>query len=193
MATGFNPFKKLWGSVKPGGSGLLGMRRGAQSISPAAAKDIRSPLYTISREKMMSQPYPDRLLKIQAAKNLGWDPNFKPDVSGYPPSQRDLMTAKMIRDNEALSPTGSKAAGVAKDLAGEPAEFEYLTKELDQDFVSEALASALGGPPELPSTVRPPSGSQPGPGDFSLLLSDPSPLKKKKKNQMTLEEIGLLA
>jgi len=173
------------------------MRRGAQSISPAAAKDIRSPLYTISREKMMSQPYPDRLLKIQAAKNLGWDPNWKPDTYTHGMNRGEELelaqrNAEMRRMNERLSPTGSKAAEVAKDLAGEPAEFEYLTKELDQDFVSEALASALGGPPELPSTIRPPSGSQPGPGDFSLLLSDPSPLRKKKKDELTLEQRGLL-
>jgi len=156
MAQGFNPFKKLWGNVKSGGPGLLGMRRGPQSISSEAARRAKwNPAYNVSREKMMSQPYPD----------------------------------KILRDSTKLE--GIKAWEKGKEIAGEPAEFEYLTKELDKDFVSEAMASALGGAPELPSTVRPPSGSQPGPGDYSLLLSDPSPLKKKKK--LTLEEIGLLA
>ena len=187
MATGFNPFKKLWGSVKPGGPGLLGMRKGAQAISPSAAANIRNPAYTISHQKMMSQPYPDRILKHQAAKDAGWDPDWRPD-----PYVEDRINMLNRQKNEALSPTGSIAAQGAKGLAGEPAEFEYLTKELDQDFVSEALASALGGgAPELPgSGPRPPSGSQPQPGDFATLIPEPSPDRKKKKS---LYEIGLLA
>jgi len=187
MATGFNPFKKLWGSVKPGGPGLLGMRRGAQAISASDAAGLRKdPRYNISTRSMMSQPYSDRLLKIQAAKNLGWDPNWKPD-----PNAVLGWNKEMRRRNDRLSPTSMDAAEAAGELAGEPAEFEYLTKELDQDFVSEAMASALGGgEPELPPAIRPPTGSQPGPGDYSLLLSDPSPLKKRK---LTLEEKGLLA
>ena len=187
MATGFNPFKKLFGAVKQGGDGLLGMRKGPQSISPVAAKDMRNPAYTVSHQKMMSQPYPDRLLKIQASKNLGYDPNWTPD-----PYVEDRINMLNRQKNEALSPTGYKAAQQAKDLAGAPAEFEYVTKELDQDFVSEALASALGGgAPELPgSGPRPPSGSQPQPGDFATLIPEPSPDRKKKKS---LYEIGLLA
>lgn len=187
MAKGFNPFKKLWGSVKPGGPGLLNMRRGPQAISPAVAKDIRNPAYTISHQKMMSRPYPDRILKHQAAKNLGWNPDWH-----FDPRLSDAENMRAMRANEALSPTGYKAAQQAKDLAGDPAEFEYVTKELDQDFVSEALASALGGgAPELPgSGPRPPSGSQPQPGDFATLIPEPSPDRKKKKS---LYEIGLLA
>ena len=158
MATGFNPFKKLFGAVKQGGDGLLGMRKGPQSISPVAAKDMRNPAYTVSHQKMMSQPYPDKILRMKAQQmGLG----------------------------------GQDAWTKAKEMAGAPAEFEYVTKELDQDFVSEALASALGGgAPELPgSGPRPPSGSQPQPGDFATLIPEPSPDLKRKK----LEEIGLLA
>ena len=186
MAKGFNPFKKLFGAVKPGGGGLLGMRKGPQSISPVAAKDMRNPAYTVSHQKMMSQPYPDRLLKIQASKNLGYDPNWTPD-----PYVEDRINMLNRQKNERLSPTGNMAADAAKGLAGAPAEFEYVTKELDQDFVSEALASALGGgAPELPgSGPRPPSGSQPQPGDYATLIPKPSPDWKRKK----LEEIGLLA
>ena len=163
MAAGFNPFKKMWGNVKPGGGGLLGMRKGPQSISSEAARRAKwNPAYTVSREKMMSQPYPD----------------------------------KILRDSTKLG--GIKAWDKAKEMAGEAAEFEYLTKELDQDFVSEAMASALGGSPDLPKapTSGGPSGTQPQPGAFETLIPEPSPgaaqvaaWDKRKK----LEQLGLLA
>jgi hypothetical protein len=87
---------------------------------------------------------------------------------------------KILRDSTGLD--GIKAWEKAKEMVGEPAEFEYLTKELDRDFIQEAMASALGGAPELPgSGPRPPAGSQPQPGDFATLIPEPSPLRKKKR------------
>ena len=165
MAAGFNPFKKLFGPTGP------------QAISAASAAGARNnPAYNVTTQSMMSQPYPDRILKHQAAKNAGWNPDWRPD-----PYVEDRINMLNKHKNDALSPTGSIAAQGAKGLAGEPAEFEYITKELDRDFIQEAMASALGGAPELPgSGPRPPAGSQPQPGDFATLIPSPIPRKKKK-------------
>jgi hypothetical protein len=143
MAAGFDPLKKLFGG---GGGGLFGPT-GPQAISAASAAGARNnPAYNVATQTMMSQPYPD----------------------------------KILRDSTKLG--GIKAWEKAKEMVGEPTEFEYLTKELDRDFIQEAMASALGGAPELPgSGPRPPSGSQPQPGDFATLIPSPSPLRKKKR------------
>ena len=132
MAAGFDPLKKLFGG------GLFGAT-GPQAISAASAAGARNnPAYNVTTQSMMSQPYPDKIL-------------------------RDKFGAK------------------AQEIVGEPAEFEYITKELDRDFIQEAMASALGGAPELPgSGPRPPAGSQPQPGDFATLIPSPIPRKKKK-------------
>ena len=145
MAAGFDPLKKLFGG---GGGGLFGPT-GPQAISAASAAGARNdPRYNVTTQSMMSQPYPDKILRMKAkGMELG----------------------------------GQDAWNKAKEMAGEPAEFEYITKELDRDFIQEAMASALGGAPELPgSGPRPPAGSQPQPGDFATLIPSPIPRKKKK-------------
>jgi len=187
MAKGFNPFKKLWGNVKPGGGGLLGMRRGPQTVSAQqAASHANQPWRTVATETMRSQPYADRLLKIQASKDLGYDPNWAPDPYALPGKN-----AEMRRRNERLSPTGSEAAGMAKQLAGESYDFETMTSELDSGWVQDAIASAMPGEPTLPTApTRGGTTGQPRPGDFKTLIPDPSPGWQRRKK---LEEIGLLA
>ena len=187
MATGFNPFKKLWGNIGPGGSGLLGGRAGPRSVSATqAASHARQPWRTVTMETMTSQPYPDRILKHQAAKNLGWNPDWH-----FDPRLSDAENMRAMRANEALSPTGYGAAQQAKDLAGKPEDFETMTSELDSGWVQDAIASAMPGEPTLPAApTRGGTTGQPRPGDFSTIVPEPSPFRKKKRR---LEEIGLLA
>ena len=196
MATGFNPFKKLLGNIGSGLGNITGggggMFKGPQAVSAQqAASHANQPWRTVATETMTSQPYADRILKIQASKNLGYDPNFTPDVSGYAPPHRARMAAELRRRNERLSPTGMAAAEGAEKLAGEPQDFETMTSELDSGWVQDAIASAMPGEPTLPSApTRGGTTGQPSPGDFATLIPEPSPFRKKKK---TLEEIGLLA
>jgi len=187
MATGFNPFKKLWGNVKPGGGGLLGMRKGPQPVSAQqAASHANQPWRTVTPTTMTSQPYPDRLLKIQASKNLGYNPDWRPD-----PYVEDRINMLNRQKNEALSPTGMAAAEGAQKLAGEPEDFETMTSELDSGWVQDAIASAMPGEPTLPTApTRGGTTGQPRPGDFKTLIPDPSPGWQRRKK---LEEIGLLA
>ena len=171
---------------------LLGSR-GPQSVTASqAAAQGKIPWRTVTNPIMMSQPYPDRILKIQAAKNLGYDPNFQPDLSGVPPTRRAIEAAAAMRANEALSPLGMDAAKGARGLAGEPAEFEYLASELDREWISEAIASAIPPSSDLPggAPTSGGAGGQPGPGSFKTLIPSPSPVARKRKR---LEEIGLLA
>ena len=179
MATGMD-FRKLLES------------RGPQAIGAAqAAHQEKLPWRTVTNPTMMSQPHPDRILKIQAAKNLGYDPNFQPDLSGVPPPRRASVAAAAMRANEALSPLGMDAAKGARGLAGEQAEFEYLASELDREWISEAIASAMPGETTLPSApTRGGTTGQPSAGSFETLIPSPSPVARKKKR---LEEIGLLA
>ena len=180
MATGMD-FRKLLES------------RGPQAIGAAqAARQEKLPWRTVTNPTMMSQPHPDRILKIQAAKNLGYDPNFQPDLSGVPPPRRASVAAAAMRANEALSPLGMDAAKGARGLAGEPAEFEYLASELDREWISEAIASAIPPSSDLPggAPTSGGAGGQPGPGSFKTLIPSPSPVARKRKR---LEEIGLLA
>ena len=140
MAAGFD-WKKMFGGMSPSPQAIT---------AEQAITQRRQPWRTVTTESMTSQPYADRLLKHQWAKNAGWDPNFNPDVSGYsgePTARRDRVAAEMIRANEEKSPWGSGAAAGAKSLAGDQEEFEYLSSELDRDFVSEAFASLSGGEP----------------------------------------------
>ena len=187
MAKGFNPFKKLFGAVKPGGGGLLGMRKGPQAVgSQQAASHANQPWRTVTPIPMTSQPYADRLLKIQASKDLGYNPEWH-----FDPKLSDADNMRARRKNEALSPTSMAAAEGAEKLAGEPQDFETMTSELDSGWVQDAIASAMPGEPTLPSApTRGGTTGQPRPGDFATLIPEPSPFRKKKK---TLEEIGLLA
>jgi len=187
MATGFNPFKKLWGNVKPGGPGILGMRAGPQPVSAQlGARHANQPWRTVTPTTMTSQPYADRLLKIQASKNLGYNPEWH-----FDPRLSDAENMRARRRNERLSPTGMDAAKGAQKLAGEPEDFEYLTSELDSGWVQDAIASAMPEEPTLPTApTRGGTTGQPRPGDFKTLLPDPSYVAERRKK---LEEIGLLA
>ena len=171
---------------------LLGSR-GPQSVTASqAAAQGKIPWHTVTNPTMMSQPYPDRILKIQAAKNLGYDPNFQPDLSGVAPPRRASVAAAM-RANEALSPWGMNAAKGARGLAGEQTEFDYMASELDAAWMQDAIASAIpsGDDPSLPAApTRGGTTGQPKPGSFETTIPQPSPIIKKKR---TLEEIGLLA
>ena len=179
MAAGFDPFKKLLG----GG----GMFKGPQAVSAQqAAGQANQPWRTVATETMTSQPYADRLLKIQAAKDLGHNPEWH-----FDPRLSDAENMRARRRNERLSPTGMSAAAGAQKLAGDPSDFEYMTSELDSGWVQDAIASAMPGEPTLPTApTRGGTTGQPRPGDFATLIPEPSPFRKKKK---TLEEIGLLA
>jgi hypothetical protein len=179
MAAGFDPFKKLLG----GG----GMFKGPQTVSAKqAASHANQPWRTVATETMTSQPYADRLLKIQAAKDLGYNPDWQPD-----PNAVLGWNNEMRRRNERLSPTGMSAAAGAQKLAGDPSDFEYMTSELDSGWVQDAIASAMPGEPTLPSApTRGGTTGQPRPGDFKTLIPSPSPEWERRKK---LEEIGLLA
>ena len=193
MAKGFNPFKKLWGNITGGGAGAGGgMFQGPRTVSAQqAASHANQPWRTVATETMRSQPYADKLLKIQAAKNAGYNPNFTPDVSMYAPPHRARMAAELRHRNERLSPTGMAAAEGAQKLAGEPEDFEYMTSELDSGWVQDAIASAMPEEPTLPTApTRGGTTGQPRPGDFKTLLPDPSYVAERRKK---LEEIGLLA
>ena len=191
MATGFNPFKKLFSNIGSGLGNITGggggMFKGPQAVSAQqAASHANQPWRTVATETMRSQPYADRLLKIQASKNLGYDPNWAPDPYALPGKN-----AEMRRRNERLSPTGMAAAEGAEKLAGEPQDFEHMTSELDSGWVQDAIASAMPGEPTLPTApTRGGTTGQPSPGSFKTLIPDPSPGWERRKK---LEEIGLLA
>ena len=52
------------------------MGRASRPISAEqAAAGLRNPAYKVVSQKQMSQPYPDEILRIQAARNKGVDPN----------------------------------------------------------------------------------------------------------------------
>ena len=188
MATGFDPFKKLFSNI---GSGLgnigSGFQKGPQHVSAQkAASHAKMPWRNVATETMTSQPYADRILKIQASKNLGYDPDWH-----FDPRLSDADNMRARRKNESLSPTGRLAAEGAEKLAGEPQDFEVMTSELDAGWVQDAIASAMPGEPTLPSApTRGGTTGQPSPGSFETLIPEPSPYKRKK---LTLEEIGLLA
>ena len=178
MAAGFNPFKKMLG----GGGGLFGAA-GPQAVTAAqGASHANQPWRTVTTESMTSQPYADRILKIKAAKNLGWNPEWH-----FDPRLSDAENMQARRRNERLSPTGSMAAGAAKKLAGDSYDFETMSSELDSGWIQDAIASAMPGEPTLPpAPTRGGTTGQPRPGDFKTLIPSPIPRKKKR-------EEGLLA
>jgi hypothetical protein len=179
MAAGFDPFKKLFS----GGGSLFGGASGPQAVTAQqAASHANQPWRTVTTESMTSQPYADKILKIKASKNLGWNPNWTPDPYALPEKN-----AEMRRRNERLSPTGSMAAGAAKKLAGDSYDFETMSSELDSGWIQDAIASAMPGEPTLPpAPTRGGTTGQPRPGDFKTLIPGPIPRKKKR-------EEGLLA
>jgi len=160
-----------------GQTNLLGM--GGPINKEQAASASRNPLWNVQSATQQTQPYPDQLLKIQAAKNAGYDPNWKSDEQFHPGS----MNAEMMRRNEALSPTSMRAAQDATTLAGEPTTITNFSKSLDRDFISAAFGSMMTPPTQgsaaLMGDVS--TGGQPRPGDFGMEFSMFGDRKKKKR------------
>ena len=164
-----------------GQTNLWGM--GGPITREQATSAARNPMWNVQSATQQTQPYPDQLLKIQAAKNAGYDPNFEPDVSGYAPPHRARMAAELRRGNERLSPTGMTAAQGATALAGEPTTITNFSKSLDRDFIAAAFGSLMTPPTQgseaLIGDVS--TGGQPQPGDFGMEFSMFGDRKKKKR------------
>ena len=129
------------------------MGRASRPISAEqAAAGLRNPAYKVVSQKQMSQPYPDEILRIQAARNKGVDPN---------------------------SP---QAWTEAKRLAGPPVEFETNMAELDREWLSDAIASGIPayddiGPAPTPRKSQP----SPGDFGMAFDMNDFSPWLQRKR------------
>ena len=129
------------------------MGRASRTISAEqAAAGLRNPAYKVVSQKQMSQPYPDEILRIQAARNKGVDPN---------------------------SP---QAWTEAKRLAGPPVEFETNMAELDREWLSDAIASGIPdyddiGPAPPPRKSQP----RPGDFGMAFDMNDFSPWLQRKR------------
>lgn len=183
QAGALQPGQVRYAGQGPGAQGNL-FNMGGPISRDKALSSHKNPLWNVQAKTQLTQPYPDRLLKIQAAENLGYDPDFEPDVSGYAPPHRARMAAEQRRINEGLSPTGSTAAQAATELAGEPTTITNFSRSLDRDFVAAALGS-LTSPPEEGSALQAilgdvRVGAQPRPGDFDMQFEMYGDKKKKR-------------
>jgi hypothetical protein len=125
---------KILGALGKSGGLLGGMNRSLLPSQVAGAR--RNPAVNVIGTKRMSQPYPDAILRAQAAKNLGLP----------------------VGTNTAAVWAG------AKNMAGKPQQFETFSQELDRDWLNE-VGKSLAHEEELtaPSGGR---IGQPSPGDF---------------------------
>ena len=143
-----------------------------------------NPLWNVEARTHQSAPYPDAILREQAAINAGYDPNFQPNVSNVPPSQRDAEAAAQRAANQDISPIGGSSYAAATEMAGESQTITNFSKSLDRDFLAAAFGSLMQ-PPEQGSAagggyVSDVGISQPQPGDFGMQFSMYGDKKKKR-------------
>jgi hypothetical protein len=124
-----------------------------------AAAGLRNPAYKVVSQKQMSQPHPDRILRIQAGLNKGLS----------------------MADAAAQADSSAAWAG-GKELAGPPVEFETNMAELDREWLSDAIASGMPNYDDI-SPAPAPRKSQPSPGDFGMAfdMNDFSPWLQRKR------------
>jgi len=132
------------------------MGRASRTISAEqAAAGLRNPAYKVVSQKQMSQPYPDEILRIQAARNKGVDPN---------------------------SP---QAWTEAKRLAGPPVEFETNMAELDREWLSDAIASGIPNYDDIsPAPAPRKSQPSPGDFGMAFDMNDYSPWLRKRRGSL---------
>ena len=136
------------------------LRGASRSLSAEqAAAGLRNPAYKVVSQKQMSQPHPDRILRIQAGLNEGLS----------------------MADAAAQADSSSAWAG-GKELAGPPVEFETNMAELDREWLSDAIASGIPNYDDI-SPAPAPRKSQPSPGDFGMAfdMNDFSPWLQRKR------------
>jgi hypothetical protein len=142
-----------------------------------------NPLWNVEARTHQSAPYPDAILREQAAINAGYDPNFQPNVSNVPPSQRDAEAAAQRAANQDISPIGGSSYAAATEMAGESQTITNFSKSLDRDFLAAAFGSLMQ-PPEQGSAAGGGMGdvriNQPQPGDFGMQFSMYGDKKKKR-------------
>ena len=131
------------------------MGRSSRPISAEqAAAGLRNPAYKVVSQKQMSQPYPDEILRIQAARNKGVDPN---------------------------SP---QAWTEAKRLAGPPVEFETNMAELDREGLADAIASGMPVDDFSPAPAPRKSQPSPGDFGMAFDINDYSPWLRKRRGSL---------
>ena len=117
-----------------------------------AAAGLRNPAYRVASQKQMSQPYPDEILRIQAARNKGVDPNSPEAWAG------------------------------AKALAGPSVEFETHMAELDREWLADAIASGTPEEGDLsPAPAPRKSQPSPGDFGMAFDMNDFSPWLQRKR------------
>ena len=139
------------------------MGRASRPISAEqAAAGLRNPAYKVVSQKQMSQPHPDRILRIQAGLNKGLS----------------------MADAAAQADSSAAWAG-GKELAGPPVEFETNMAELDREWLSDAIASGIPDYDDI-SPAPAPRKSQPSPGDFGMAfdMNDFSPWLRKRRGSL---------
>ena len=143
-----------------------------------------NPLWNVQARTHQSAPYPDAILREQAAINAGYDPNFQPNVDNVPPSQRDAERSRQLAANQDISPIGGSSYASATDMAGESQTITNFSKSLDRDFLAAAFGSLMqppqDGSPAGGTYVSDVGISQPQPGDYGMQFSMYGDKKKKR-------------
>ena len=132
----------------------------SRSLSAEEAEaGLRNPAYKVVSQKQMSQPHPDRILRIQSGLNSGLS----------------------MADAAAQADSSAAWAG-GKELAGPPVEFETNMAELAREWLSDAIASGIPNYDDI-SPAPAPRKSQPSPGDFGMAfdMNDFSPWLQRKR------------
>ena len=160
---------------------LFGVGGSITAEEAAALKN--NPLFNVQTRTHQSAPYPDAILREQAAINAGYDPNFQPNVDNVPPSQRDAERSRQLAANQDISPIGGSSYDTATNMAGESQTITNFSKSLDRDFISAAFGSLMQ-PPQEGSAAGGGMGdvriNQPQPGDYGMQFSMYGDKKKKR-------------
>ena len=161
---------------------LFGVGGSITAEEAAALKN--NPLFNVQTRTHQSAPYPDAILREQAAINAGYDPNFQPNVDNVPPSQRDAERSRQLAANQDISPIGGSSYDTATNMAGESQTITNFSKSLDRDFISAAFGSLMQPPQEGSAAgggyVSDVGISQPQPGDYGMQFSMYGDKKKKR-------------
>lgn len=161
---------------------LFGVGGSITAEEAAALKN--NPLFNVQTRTHQSAPYPDAILREQAAINAGYDPNFQPNVAGLsePGFQAEVASAQRAA-NQDISPIGGSSYATATNMAGESQTITNFSKSLDRDFISAAFGSLMQ-PPQEGSAAGGGMGdvriNQPQPGDYGMQFSMYGDKKKKR-------------
>ena len=186
-AAGLQPGQSTVSGFGGGGAGqyaqgnLLGV--GGSITADEADALQNNPLWNVQTRTHQSSPYPDAILREQAAINAGYAPNFQPNDAGVPPRHRAAVASAQRAANQDISPIGGSSYATATEMAGESQTITNFSKSLDRDFLAAAFGSLMQAPKEGSAAgggmgdVR---INQPQPGDFGMQFSMYGDKKKKR-------------